>query len=358
MMRPFRTPALGVLARGLLVAAVLAVALIAAAGAARAQAPRAEDNRAAGHNHYFNLEYDEAIAAYRRLIAANPQDVLARNHLATALLFKELLRLGMLETSAFKGDNQFLRQEKPQPDPALKEEFLSVLLEGRQLAEASLQKSPDDKMALFALSNSYGLEGNYDFMIDKAYFSALRNGGRARKYANDLIKKHPDFVDAYLVAGVHEYVVGSLPWVVKVMAAIGGIRGNKQKGEGYVTRVAREGQLARNEARSLLTLLLRREKRPLEAAVLLEGLIRDFPRNYVLYLELGSMYEDAGEREKALSVFQNIRRKVAANEDNLARMPQRSREALERKIKDLETQIANSKSTAARLPQPQSAARP
>jgi tetratricopeptide (TPR) repeat protein len=358
MMRPFRTPALGVLARGLLVAAVLAVALIAAAGAARAQAPRAQDNRSAGHNHYFNLEYDEAIAAYRRLIAASPQDVLARNHLATALLFKELLRLGMLETSAFKGDNQFLRQEKPQPDPALKEEFLSVLLEGRQLAEASLQKSPDDKMALFALSNSYGLEGNYDFMIDKAYFSALRNGGRARKYANDLIKKHPDFVDAYLVAGVHEYVVGSLPWIVKVMAAIGGIRGNKQKGEGYVTRVAREGQLARNEARSLLTLLLRREKRPLEAAVLLEGLIRDFPRNYVLYLELGSMYEDAGEREKALTVFQNIRRKVAANEDNLARMPQRSREALERKVKDLETQIATSKSTAARLPQPASAARP
>jgi len=354
-MRPFRTPALGVLARGLLVAAFLATVFIAAAGAVRAQAPptqdhRGQDHRAAGHNHYFNLEYDEAIAAYRRLIAANPQDVLARNHLATALLFKELLRLGMLETSAFKGDNQFLRQEKPQPDLALKEEFLSVLLEGRQLAEERLQKSPGDKMALFALSNSYGLEGNYDFMIDKAYFSALRNGGRARKYANDLIKKHPDFVDAYLVAGVHEYVVGSLPWIVKVMAAIGGIRGNKQKGEGYVTRVAREGQLARNEARSLLTLLLRREKRPLEAAALLEGLIRDFPRNYVFYLELGSMYEDAGEREKALSVFRSIRRKVEANEDSFARMPQRSREALERKIKDLETQIANSNSTAARLP--------
>jgi hypothetical protein len=185
----------------------------------------------------------------------------------------------MLETSAFKGDNQFLRQEKPQPDPALKEEFLSVLLDGRQLAEATLQKAPGDKMALYALSNSYGLEGNYDFMIDKTYFSALRNGGRARKYANDLIKKHPGFVDAYLVAGVHEYVVGSLPWIVKMMAAIGGIRGNKEKGETYVARVAREGELSRNEARSLLTLLLRRERRPLEAAKVLEGLIRDFPRN-------------------------------------------------------------------------------
>jgi tetratricopeptide (TPR) repeat protein len=312
-------------------------------------ASRAADYRAAGHNHYFNLEYDEAIDAYNHLIAENPQDALAYNHLATALLFKELLRLGMLETSAFKGDNQFLRQEKPQPDPVLKEKFEKMLLEGRRLAEAVIAKSPDDKIALYVLSNNYGLQGNYDFMIDKSYFSALRNGSRARKYANRLIKKHPDFVDAYLVAGVHEYVVGSLPWIVKVMAAIGGIRGSKEKGERYVARVAQEGQLSRNEARSLLTILLRRERRPLEAAALLEGLIRDFPRNYVLSLELGAMYEDAGELEKALAVFRSVRQKVSANEHRFGRMPERSIEAVGRKIKDLEQQLANRKTTAARL---------
>ncbi len=307
----------------------------------------AADYRAAGHNHYFNLEYDEAIDSYSRLIAENPKDALAYNHLATALLFKELLRLGMLETSAFKGDNQFLRQEKPQPDPALRERFEKALQEGRRLAEATIEKTPGDKMALYTLSNNYGLQGNYDFMIDKSYFSALRNGGRARKYANQLIKAHPEFVDAYLVAGVHEYVVGSLPWIVKVMAAIGGIRGNKQKGERYVARVAQEGQLSRNEARSLLTILLRRERRPLEAAALLEGLIRDFPRNYVLYLELGSMYEDAGELEKALTVFRSVRQKISTGEHRFGRMPERSMEAVGRKIKDLEQQLLNRKTTAA-----------
>jgi tetratricopeptide (TPR) repeat protein len=309
----------------------------------------ATDYRAAGHNHYFNLEYDEAIDSYSHLLAENPQDALAYNHLATALLFKELLRLGMLETSAFKGDNQFLKQEKPQPDPALKEKFEKALLEGRRLAEATLEKSPDDKMALYVLSNNYGLQGNYDFMIDKSYFSALRNGSRARKYANQLIKKHPEFVDAYLVAGVHEYVVGSLPWVVKVMAAVGGIRGSKEKGERYVARVAQEGQLSRNEARSLLTLLLRRERRPLDAAVLLEGLTRDFPRNYVFYLELGSMYEDAGDPAKALTVFRSVRQKISANEHRFGRMPARSIGAVDRKVKDLEQQLANRKTTAAHV---------
>jgi hypothetical protein len=119
--------------------------------------------------------------------------------------------------------------------------------------------------------------------------------------------------------------------------------------------VAQEGQLSRNEARSLLTLLLRREQRPLDAAALLEGLTRDFPRNYVFYLELGAMYEDAGELEKALGVFRSVRKKISANEHRLGRMPQRSIEAVDRKIKDLEQQLANRKTTAARLTAPRPA---
>ena len=305
---------------------------------ATAQQP---DYRALGHDHYFNLEYDQAIDAYQRLITAGPQDPLAYNHLATAILFKELLRLGMLETSAFKGDNQFLRQEKPKPDPAVKEEFEAAIFKGREVAEAKLAEDPKDKRSLFALANNHGLHANYSFMIEKAYFGALRAGGRARGYANKLIKQDPDYVDAYLVAGVHESVVGSLPWIVKIMAAIGGIRGSKQKGEQYVTRVAKEGELARHEARSLLSLLLRRESRPLEAAAVLEGLLRDFPRNYLFHTEMAAMYEDAGEIEKALAVFRSVRRKVNTNEDRFARMPRRNVEALDRKIKDLETRLAN-----------------
>ncbi len=32
------------------------------------------DYRGQGHDHYFNLEYDEAIADYRQLLKSNPND--------------------------------------------------------------------------------------------------------------------------------------------------------------------------------------------------------------------------------------------------------------------------------------------
>jgi len=118
----------------------------------------------------------------------------------------------MLETSAFKDDNQFLRGPKPEPDPKVRVIFDKYLLRGREVAQSILDKTPRDAVALYSLSVNYGLQANYEFMVDKSYFGALRNGSRAGKLSNKLTEQHPDFVDGYLVSGVQEYVVGSLPW--------------------------------------------------------------------------------------------------------------------------------------------------
>lgn len=302
-----------------------------------AAASAAADDRAAGHDHYFNLEYDEAAAAYERALQAEPDDPALCNHLAAAVLYKELNRLGMLETSAFKGDNRFLRSSKPKPDPDVKDKIFDWLERGRLFAAGRLEEDPGDRGALFAVSHNYALRANYQFMVEKAYFRALRNGGRARKFSNRLRKSHPDFVDADLVAGVQEYVIGSLPWAVRALIAFGGVRGNKAKGAAMVARVAREGGLARDEARSLMALLHRREGRPLEAAKMLAALLRDYPRNYLLQLEMAAMYLDAGDERRALEIFKEIQRKYEADEQRFARMPPRLAAALERRIEKLES---------------------
>jgi predicted Zn-dependent protease len=158
-------------------------------------------------------------------------------------------------------------------------------------------------------------------------------------------------VDGYLVSGVQEYVVGSLPWAVRALVALGGVSGNKEKGENYVARVASEGKLARDQARVLLVLLKRREGQPLKAAEILQGLIADFPRNYILALELGAMFQDAGKPEQALQVFRSLQRRVKEKAPGHERMPQESRKALQRKIEKLEAQLAKPATQAASLSQ-------
>jgi tetratricopeptide (TPR) repeat protein len=293
----------------------------------------AAEHLQSGENHFFNLEYDEAIVDYNRVVEQNPNDPLAYTHLASAQLYKELYRMGLLESSALRGDNQFLNQKRPQPDPQARARFLDTLERGRRVAESLLATDRRDQVALYALGTNYALRGNYEFMVEKAWFSALRNGGKARDYCEQLRKLNPNFVDAYLVLGVYEYVAGHLPLPVKVLAAIGGVHGSREKGEAYITRVAREGNYAHNDARVLLVIVYRRERRPLEAAKMLENLIADFPRNYVLGLELASMYADAGQNDRAIATFKGLLQKAGENAPGYQRLP---REAVLRRIEKLQ----------------------
>lgn len=293
----------------------------------------APDYRRSGNEHFFNLEYDEAIADYNKLIQEKPDDPLAYNHLASAQLYKELHRLGLLESSALREENEFLRQKRPQPDPQARVRFEETLSRGRQVAESTLARDRRNTLALYALGTNYALRGNYEFMVEKSWFAALRSGGKAREYCEQVRKLDSDFVDAYLVLGVHEYVVGSLPLPVKLLARIGGMHGSKEKGEAYVTKVAREGKQARDDARVLLVILYRREKRPLEAARLLETLMKEFPRNYVLGLELASMYNDAGQYGHALATYKELLKKADEGAPGYQRLP---RASVQRRIEKFE----------------------
>lgn len=316
----------------LALAALFLLAQTSAAQSASALVAQADD-------HYFNLEYEEAIRDYYAAMAASQPSGDIWNRIATTILYQELNRLGMLETSAFRGDNQFLIEEKPKPDPEAKQRFLGALAEARRLAEASLTRSPKATSPLFVLSQNYALEANYLFMVDKSYIGALRAGNKARKYSDELREIDPQYIDAYLVAGVQEYVVGSLPWAVRALVAFGGIHGSKEKGRTWVERVADEGDKLQTEAKVLLALLYRRERRPLDAAKVLEGLIQKFPRNYVLRLELASMYLDAEHREKGLETLLIADRMVKNNQNHYGRMPQRLREALTRKIQTVREEL-------------------
>jgi predicted Zn-dependent protease len=166
--------------------------------------------------------------------------------------------------------------------------------------------------------------------------SALRNGSQARGYCEDVRKINPDFVDAYFVLGVFEYAAGSLPLPVKLLAAAGGLHGSKSKGLEYITRVAQRGKYDRDAARVLLTVLWRREKRPQQAAQILETLMTDYARNYLFGLELARVYSNADQPDHALTVLKTVLQKGredgASHQRLLREIVQTQIDALEAKL--------------------------
>ena len=78
----------------------------------------------------------------------------------------------------------------------------------------------------------------------------------------EVLKLDPNYIDAGMTIGLYEYVVGSLPLPIKVVAGITGFRGSKKSGLEMLERVAKEGTWATGRCQaSLLMVLYNREKR-------------------------------------------------------------------------------------------------
>lgn len=280
-----------------LIARLLAATLLSLA--ARAELPR-------GFDHFYNLEYDQAVAEFEKAIAATPSQPANYNHLAQTLLYREMFKAGALESELVTGANPFLRRGKLEPPAEVEKRFFESIATAMRVAKEKMAASPRDTAAIYALAVAHGLRGNWNFLVRKVYMESLKDLTASRKLCNQVLAIDAGFVDAKMVEGVHDYVVGSLPFYVKMVGFLGGFVGDKEGGIRLLNEVAARGTQNDVDAKVLLGVIYRRERRPAEAIPLLEGLIARFPRNYLFRMELGQMWADKGDKEKALAAIDGV----------------------------------------------------
>jgi tetratricopeptide (TPR) repeat protein len=296
---------------------MLALVLVALAPRLSAQ----ESVVAEGFNHFYNLEYDQAIADFEKAIARNPNSPDLHNHLAQTIVFREMYRDGALESELVSGANSFLRRPKLNPAPETEKRLVDEIAKAMALSEARLKKNPNDTGAMYALGISYGLRSNYCWVVKKAWYDSLKDATAARRLHNRITELEPDNVDARLVPGLDDYIVGSLPWEWRMLGFLVRIHGDREKGIRTVQEVARNGKLNRVDAEIFLGALYRRENQPRQAIPLVADLIRKFPRNFLLRLELSQMYSMAGDKTGALEAAEEVAQLKASHAPGYDRVP-------------------------------------
>jgi tetratricopeptide (TPR) repeat protein len=280
----------------------LILALAALAAPLTAQDPLVER----AYDQFYNLDFDEALAQFQRAAVLNPNSADLHNHVAQTLVFREMFRNGALESELVSGNNSFLRRSKLNPSPVTEKRFLDEVAKAIALSDARLKSNPRDTAALYSLGISYGLRSSYYWLVKKAWRDGLRDATSARRLHNRVSEIDPANVDARLVQGLHDYTVGSLPLLYRMMGFLVGIRGDREKGIRTIQDVAQNGRYDRVEARVFLCALYRRENQPRRAIPLIQELIRQYPRNFLLRLELSQMYSMAGDKTNALAAVERM----------------------------------------------------
>ena len=238
----------------------------------------------------YNQDYVAAHAILDRYSATRPQDPLPYAFQASAYLFYELDRLGILESEFLTDDKQIAEKKKKlDPDPVNREKFLRAVHEVEIRSDAALKIDPNDTQALFAMCIAQGVTTDYMAFVEKKQFSSLSPAKRSNGYAQQLLKLDSKFYDAYLTAGISEYMIGSLPFFIKWFIHFDNVDGSKATGVDRLRLVAREGHYFKPFSKIMLSIIGLRDKRPQEAQQWLTELARDYPENRLFRKELAKV---------------------------------------------------------------------
>ncbi|MGH9723316.1 MAG: hypothetical protein ACRD8O_24150 [Bryobacteraceae bacterium] len=234
----------------------------------------------------YNFDFPGAHVILNRATAASPDDPFPHSIRASAYLFYELDRLGILESEFFADDKRIVERKKLKPDPGVRTLLFKAVNESQARAQKLLSANAGDTNALFSLCITYGVVTDYTALVEKRQISSLSSVKRSTGYAQRLLKADPTFYDAYLSTGLADYLIGSLPFFVRWFVRIDDIKGSKDQGIRNLTLAAQQGRYLKPFAKIVLTLLNIREKKPREAHVTLAELTRDFPENPLFRKEL------------------------------------------------------------------------
>lgn len=259
----------------------------------------------AAFNHFYNLEFEQSVQEFQRVSDHYPDDPFAVNHLLTAVLFRELYRMGALNSADYSSNN-FITAPHRTADPQAKAHIKSLVNRALWLEQKRLQANAKDVDALYARGVTRGQFAIYTALVEHAWISALRNAVGARHDHEKVLELSPTYVDAKLVVGAHNYVVGSLPWGVKVASSLVGISGSKTKGLSYLREAADGGGEASTDAKVVLIVFLRREHRFSEALDLAKNLVASFPQSSLLKLEEANILRDMEKTDEAAAVYREI----------------------------------------------------
>jgi hypothetical protein len=256
-------------------------------------------------DHFYNMEYERATEELEKIVEKRPNDPFSVNHLLTVILMSDLYETGAMNTGDYTNDSFIGRAPRP-TDGKVKSRIKELAHRAQSLEEKQLKADPKDVSALYCRGVTRAEFAVYTGLVERAWFSALRNAVGARHDHERVLELDPSYSDAKMVVGTHNYVAGNLPWSIKVAAALAGLNGSKDKGLTYLRDVAKSDGENSTDAKVILSLFLRREHQYDEAIGYMQGLAAKYPGNHLFPTEVANLQRSAGRLSEAEGEYRKV----------------------------------------------------
>jgi tetratricopeptide (TPR) repeat protein len=278
--------------------------------------------RREGNAAMYNIDYATARVKFEEIRKRLPNHPAGDLYLATVTWLEHLNRSRRLQTRLYRDESSFYagaekakeESEGDTVDQAVDRAFRDRMAQAKTKALALVARNKNDADALYFLGAYYGVMAGYEASTARKFFAAMRNGSRSVDAHQKVLKLQPEYYDAYLSVGMYDYIVGTLPFAYKAIAAIAGVRGNKERGIKRLQTIIEKDVATADDSRVMLLAIYQNEKRHEESLAILRHLSEKYPRSYLLKLETASTLVSLNRSEDAFKTFDDLLKDPAAEQ--------------------------------------------
>jgi len=267
---------------------------------ARAESKRL---RIAGLAAGFNLDYPEALEAFRAAMDADPDDPAPHRLFAATLWIRALFAQGAVTADDYLGQARSSVARTP-PAADVDRAFREHLQRAVTLAERAVERDPQDADAHFQLGAAHSFLASYIATVEGRGLAGFRAARRAYDEHERVIALDPRRKDAGMVVGMYRYGVSTLSWPWRLVAGLAGFAGGKDRGLRLVEDAAAFDSDVQTNALFTLIVIYNREQRYDDALRTIARLQVMYPRNRLLWLERGSTALRAGRGADARAALE------------------------------------------------------
>ena len=243
-----------------------------------------------GYHDMYNLAFPAAHQQFQLWIAQHPEDPMGPAADAAAWLFGEFDRLHVIDVDLFADQSRFDSRQRLTPDPNVRNNFDQRADQAVHLADAALQRNPNDAMAYYALTLIAGMRSDYALMIDKRDLGALSLSKEASAYSRQALALNPTLYDAYLATGVENYMLSLKFAPIRWILSLTGAGTDRAEGIRLLHLTAAKGHYLAPFARMMLAVAALRDNQPQQARDILTALSREYPQNTLYGRELARIH--------------------------------------------------------------------
>ena len=259
-----------------------------------------------GYQHFYNLDYDGALQRFDQVLKSHPQDPMAVDYVLMGTIFRDLYRNDLLDTTLYAHEGFLTSKRQVAEDPATRARIEQLTRQAIDLSDQRLKINSNDKDAYFTRGYARSMHATFIGLTDHAFVSGLHQALQARSDNEKVLQLDPDYADAKMIVGIHQFAVASLPGYLRIPAGVFGVSGNREKGLQYLHQSADHGTITSVESRTTISLFLRHDARYQEALTVQHALARDYPHDFLFRLEEANITKDMGQGPQAIAIYKQV----------------------------------------------------